>query len=286
MTDCRACTRPTQLYLCTECETQLTNMLTELPQLLDELDTKIARLDHITTGTIGRNQRPDQMNIIDFDAAEQARTIRKLLQHWVETITGQLTGRIPPALHTTTAKSLAAWLTINTSHIARHPAAGQLYRDIHRLATPTGGTIHHSIDRREHHLVGPCPTITGRTPDGHPHQCGHILFADTYDTTTDCPACGQTINVEQTRRQSAAARDLHTRPDLLDVLTNIDEPITTTQLDQWIQARRLRPAGWTNNDGTITEYRIHPNSQPVYSLDKTRKLRRRDTRHTHRKTPA
>jgi hypothetical protein len=284
MTTCQNCTRPTDLYLCPDCKDQLDYMLDQLPWLLDELDARIQRLDRTNLGTIGRNRRPDELNIIDFDAAETARTIRKDLLKWVETIAQQHTGRTPPNLNTVTTKDLARWLKANTDAISRLSLAGDLYRWTSRLVGPgqRGGQLVRAINPVEHHLVGPCPTITGRDHQGHPRQCGHILFADTYDRTVTCPTCEQDIAVEATRRQAAAARDLHTRQDLLDVLANIDEPTNDNQLTRWITARRLRPAGWIH-DGTITEYRIHPAAEPVYSLDRARRLRRRDHDLTRRK---
>jgi uncharacterized Zn finger protein (UPF0148 family) len=302
MTDCRNCTRPTDLYLCNDCTEQLTDMLEQLPWLLDELDARIQRLDRTNIGTIGRNRRPDELNVMDFDAAETARNTEKALRDLVATINGpgpirlqctvthEFIGPLRPAWrrlphsYKPTLIELIDWLMRRVNTIARHPKAGHVYRELRRLVGPgqRGGQLVRAINPVEHHLVGPCPTITGRDHQGHPRQCGHILFADTYDRTVTCPTCEQDIDVEATRRQAAAARDLHTRQDLLDVLANIDEPTNDNQLTAWITARRLRPAGWIH-DGTITEYRIHPAAEPVYSLNRARRLRRRDHDLTRRK---
>lgn len=284
MTSCQHCHATTQNYLCDNCTNQLTNMLDQIPWLLTELDNRIANLTRYQTGTIGRTARPDELNIIDFDAAETARTIRKQLLDWVQKIAVRAGGRPPAALSTVTTAYLAKWLCANTNHIARQPHAGQLYNDIARLVGTDHqrtGQLVRAINPTQHHLVGPCPTITRRNHNGTPHQCGHMLYADTYDTTVTCPQCHQDINVEDNRRRTAAERDLHTRTDLLDTLTNIDEPVTPQRLDAWIRAQRLRPAGY-NHDGTIAEYRIHPDAQPVYSLQRARKLRHRDNGQTHR----
>lgn len=277
MITCQNCNRPTQLYICDDCEDALNYMLEQLPWLLEELDNRIQRLDRTSTGTIGRNRRPDELNVIDFDAATLARTTRKTLLKWVNNVAERHTGRPPAALNTTTTPDLARWLHANTTAIARLTLAGALYNDIHQLVgtNQQGGQLIRAINPIEHHLVGPCPTITGRDHHGHPRQCSHVLFADTYDRTVTCPACQQEIDVERTRLATAKARDHHTRHDLLDLLTNIDEPVNPNQLDRWITARRLRPTGWLH-DGTITEFRLNPAAEPVYSLDRARKLRRRD----------
>jgi uncharacterized Zn finger protein (UPF0148 family) len=288
VTKCQHCHRPNDLYLCHSCQIELCNRLDQIPWLLEELDNRIQKLDRVSVGTIGRNRRPDEMNPVDFDAIELARTIRKTLQHWVETIATQATGRPPTALTTVTTPDLARWLNHNIKHIARLDLAKkgrhQLYDDITRIAgTPDrGGQLHRAINPAEHHLVGPCPTILGRDEHGHPRQCGRTLFADTYDRTVECPNCHQTIDVETTRTRAAAERDHHTRTALIDVMATIDEPITDNQLDAWINARRLRTAGWLH-DGSIIEFRLAPTDEPVYSLTRARKLRRRDNNLTRRK---
>lgn len=290
MTTCQHCHRPNNLYLCDNCQTQLANMLDQIPWLLTELDNRIAQLDRTNTGTIGRTRRPDELNPIDFDALETSRKIRKTLQHWVTTIATKATGRPPNSLHTATTPDLARWLNHNIGHIARldlnHKGHHQLYDAItHITGTPNKpGTLHRAINPTEHHLAGPCPTITGRNHNGTPRQCETMLFADTYDQTVTCPTCHQDINVEDNRRKAAADRDLHTQTELIDTLNAINEPITPAQLTAWTRARRLRPAAY-RHDQTITEYRIHPNDEPLYSLERTRKLQRRDNDPTRRKQP-
>lgn len=278
MITCQHCKRPTQNYLCDDCTNQLHDMLDQIPWLLDELDNRIQKLDRTTIGTIGRSRRPDELTVIDFDAVDLARDIRKKLLKWVTDVAERHTGRRPPALHTATTPDLARWLATNTHAITRLPLAGDLYHDINHIVgtNQQGGQLVRAINPTAHHLVGPCPTITGRDHNGHPRQCGHTLFADTYDRTVTCPTCQQEIDVERTRLTTAQARDHHTRNDLLDLLANIDEPVTGDQLDRWITARRLRPTGWLHSNNTITEYRLDPHAEPVYSLERARKLRRRD----------
>jgi hypothetical protein len=267
-------------------------MLTQIPWLLKELDNRIEQLDCISVGTIGRNRRPaNELPAIDFDAAELARTVRKTLTYWVETIATRHSGRAPATLNATTTADMARWLAHNTAAIARldlsHKGRHRLYDDISRIVGDNHqpGQVVKAINPIEKHFAGPCPTITGRDHDGTPRQCGRILFADTYDKTTICPDCHQSIDVETNRRQAAADRDLHTRNQLLETLDNIDEPVTAAQLTAWITSRRLRPRGWLA-DGTVTEHRTNNQAEPVYSLHRARKLRRKDEHLTHRKTPA
>jgi uncharacterized Zn finger protein (UPF0148 family) len=278
---CQHCKRPTDLHLCTDCQTQLVNMLDEIPWLLEQLDARIQRLDRVSAGTVGRSRRPDELNVMDFAAAEEARKVRKTLLHWVNVVAERHTGRRPPALDTAATPDLARWLSTNVKAIARLDLANKgrhpLYDDIANLVgqDQRGGQLVQAINPVEKHIVGPCPTITGRKRDGAPRQCGQVLFADTYDKTVTCPICKQDINVEDNRKKAAADRDLHTKDSLLEVLTNIDEPVTADKLELWITARRLRPRGY-RHDGAIVEFRINDHDEPVYSVERARKLRRRD----------
>lgn len=286
---CQACKRPHQLYLCDDCQTQLANMLDQLPWLIEELDNRIAQLDRISLGTIGRNRRPNELNPVDFDAADLARRVRKTLLRWATTVAERHSGRRPPALDTVHTKHLARWLETNLSAITRLNCAGNLYHDIKRLVgtdEQRHGQLVQAINPTEKHLAGPCPTTLGRHHDGTPRKCDTMLFADTYDKTTTCPNCKQTINVQENRERAAADRDLHTKADLLEVLDNIGEPVTETRLNAWIRARRLRPAGWIHDDHAITEFRLNNTAEPVYSVERARKLRRRDHTLTPPKTHA
>lgn len=277
MTDCRNCKRPTDLYLCHDCTQVLGDMIGQLPWLLDELDARIQRLDRVSVGTVGRNRRPDELSVMDFDAADTAREIRKDLLRWVETVAERHTGRKPPGLATVTTKDLARWLQANTAAIARLPLAGDLYRWVNRLvgSDQRGGQLVRSINPTERHFAGLCPTIRGHGPDGEPIECGEPLYADVDERTVECPTCHQQIDVEQNRRDTAAARDLRTADEIIEILANLDEPVEPKQLNGWIQAQRLRPKGW-RHDGAIVETRVNQHSQPVYSLKRVQKLRRRD----------
>lgn len=280
MTQCQACGRPTQLYLCEDCTTQLANMLDQIPWLLDELDARIQKLDRISLGTIGRNRRPDELNVMDFDAAEDARNVRKQLLRWVNHVAELHTGRTPPGLSTVTTPDLARWLHVNVHAIAKLRSAGALYRDIRQLVgtdTKRTGKLVTAINRNERHFAGPCPTTTGHDTQGQPVECGRILYADIDERTTTCPACRQDIDVEHNRMRAAKERDYQTEEKLLEVLGNCGEPVEPTTLTAWIKARRLRPAGRLH-DGLIVPTHTHDKDPYVYSVKRARKLRARDLR--------
>lgn len=295
MTDCQSCSRPTSLYLCSDCIVVLTEMIGQLPWLLGELDTRIQRLDRISVGTIGRNRRPEELNVIDFDAVETARAVEKTLRDLTQTINGpgpirlqctvasDFIGPLRPAWrrlpygYKPTVIEIVDWLTRRVDVIARHRKAGHVYRELNRLvgSDQQGGQLVKSINPVERHFAGLCPTVRGHGPDGVPLACEQPLYADVDELSIECPACQQEIDVERNRRDTAAARDLRTAPEIVEILANLGEPVEPKQLDGWIHAQRLRPKGW-RHDSAIVENRVNKNSQPVYSLKRAQKLRRRD----------
>lgn len=283
---CKHCGTDNPRHLCDRCVTQLKQMLEQVPWLLDELDARIQKLDRVNTGTIGRTRSQDSLDVMDFAASEKARKVRKMLLHWVIDVVQHHTGRTPPALSTVSTPDLARWLHVNSAAIAQLPEADQLYHDIHTLVgadTKRTGTLVTAINPTQRHLVGPCPTRTGRDHQGHPTHCGHILYADTYDQTVTCPDCGHDIDVEKTRRAAAAERDYHTADQIIEVMANCGEPVDPDTLHAWIKAKRLRPAGRLHN-GAIVPTHTHDDKPYVYSVKRARKLRARDQR-SRRNTP-
>ncbi|ORA23417.1 DUF1922 domain-containing protein [Mycobacterium aquaticum] len=282
-----ACKRPSQLYLCNDCTRVLGNMLDRVPELLDDLDARIQKLDRVPHGTIGRIRSASDLNVMDFDAAETARDTRKLLRRWVETIAERHTGRRPPGLDTIATRDLARWLQVNIEAIARLDCAGNIFDDVNKLvgSGDKGGQLVCAIDRRERHFIGPCSTITGHDNAGHPIECSEILYAQVGDRTVDCPACGQEIDVAANQRRALASRDLMTEPTLLEALDNAGEPMKPETLTRWIAIKRLRPRGYLHQ-GQFVKTRVQETDRALYSFDTARRLLRRDTRLTGRQKAA
>lgn len=275
MTRCLNCHQPTQTFLCTDCTNDLANMLDQIPWLLEELDHRIQRLDRTSIGTIGRSRRPDELNVMDFDAAETSRNVRKMLLRWVTDIAEQHTGRTPPGLATVTTPDLARWLQHNVKHIAKSPLAGQLYRAIDRLVgtTQQGGQLIKAINRVETRCFGPCTAVIGRDRAGQPRQCGALLYDDREAIEITCPACKTTTPARQQIRAASAMRDKFTVPELLETLANIGEPVSRVQLYTWIGAGQLPPLGYLSRGGIIVEHRLLRGDPAVYSLARAQELR-------------
>ncbi len=274
MITCQHCNRPTQNYLCDDCTDALTYMLEQLPWLLEELDNRIQKLDRISVGTIGRSRRPDELTVIDFDAVELARDIRKKLTTWVNRVARHHTGRELPALATVETPDLARWLRANTQAIARLALAGALYRDINHIVgtSEQGGQLVDAINRQDRTYYGPCTTIVGRDHKGQPRQCGNDLYAPRESIEITCPRCKTTLDPRKQLTATINTRDLVTEKQLLEALETMGEPVSRVRLYKWIDDGALAPRGWVHA-GRIVPYKVQRKDPRVFSLSQARQLR-------------
>lgn len=275
MITCQQCKRPTQNYLCDDCTDQLHDMLDQIPWLLQELDTRIQKLDRINIGTIGRSRRPDELTVIDFDAVELARDIRKTLLKWVTNIAQHHAGRGIPALATVSTPDLARWLAANTAAIARLSLAGALYAAIDHIVgtNQQGGQLVDAINRQDRTYYGPCTTIIGRDHRGQPRQCGHDLHAPRESIEITCPRCKNTLDPRKQLIATINTRDLVTEKQLLEALETMGEPVSRVQLYAWIKTGALAPRGWVHA-GRIVPYKVRHKDPRVFSLSEARQLRK------------
>lgn len=274
---CQHCKRPTQNYLCDDCTNQLHDMLTQIPWLLDELNNRIQKLDRISVGTIGRSRRPDELTVIDFDAVDLARAIRKKLLKWVNSIARHHTGREVPALATVDTADLARWLAANTQAIVRIALAGALYKDINHIVGTNehGGQLVDAINRQDRTYYGPCTTTVGRDHKGQPRHCGHDLYGPRESIEITCPRCKTTADARKQLTATTTSRDLVTETQLLETLDTMGEPVSRVTLYGWIKSGALTPRGWVHA-GRIVAYKVRHKDPRVFSLSQARQLRERD----------
>ncbi|MDD7812610.1 DUF1922 domain-containing protein [Mycobacterium sp. CSUR Q5927] len=285
MITCQHCNRPTQNYLCDDCTDQLHDMLNQIPWLIEELNNRIQKLDRTTTGTIGRTRRPDELTVIDFDAATLARTTHKTLLALAETVANIAAGRTP-RLETVTTGDLALWIACKIPHIVRHHTAGNTYRIINRLvgADEQGGQLVDAINRQDRAYYGPCTTIVGRDYQGRPRQCGHDLYGPRESIKITCPRCKSTLDPRRQLTSTINDRDLVTETKLLETLDTMGEPVSRAKLYGWIRSGALTPLGWVHA-GRIVAYKVRHKDPRVFSLSQARQLRESDLAKVKESTP-
>jgi hypothetical protein len=275
VTRCQHCHRPTQLYLCQDCQDQLADMLDQLPWLITQLDITAQRQDQLAEPNTERTTTsPAELTVINFNATELARQVRATLLEWVARVAERHSGRRPPCLRATDTKDLARWLTANLSAIPKQAIAGQLYTAIHTLTGDhtNEGQIHQAINRQDRRYYGPCQATIGKHRDGTPRPCGQDLYAPPQSDSITCPRCNTQTNPQTQLLTTIKQRDLVTETQLLEALHNLGEPITRPRLYQWIKQGQLQPRGWIHN-GRIVPHKIRHKDPRVFSLSQARDLR-------------
>ena len=286
MTQCQTCGARSQTYLCPDCSDRLESMLSEIPELLDELDARIQQLDRITVGTIRRQRRPAEMAPIDVAALDESRKVRDTLKHWVTTVAERHNGRRPPGLGTVATPDLARWLARNIQHVQNlhcegkkcRRCAGDLYQEIHHLVGDAGvqngqrGELVTAVRPVERHFAGLCNTIRGYDNHGKPIECGRALYTESDARTVTCSACGFDIDVKRNLTRTFVEHDLLTEQKLLETLDQLDEHISARQLDKWIDGGQLPIAGYLHHGEVVPEKKRHKDPR-VFSLSRVRHLR-------------
>lgn len=263
MTDCRNCTRPTELFLCGTCVDQLADQLAALPWLTRQLQITVTRQDRLGTATVGRS--PDNPSPINIGAMELARTIHTRLAGMHRDLC-TVTGLTPT---TQTSPSYAAWLNRHLNAIACAPMAGAIMADIR--------TIHHqiltAINRNSRMYCGPCTTVVAHDHQGADVECQHDLYADR-ETPDDiqCPRCKRWLNPREQLLTTIRRRDLLPEATLLDTLAVLGEPVSRVQLYGWIKAGQLVARGYVH-DGRVVKHRVRQRDPRVFSLQQARDLR-------------
>lgn len=279
---CQTCGQPAQTNLCDDCRRRLTEGLRELVWLLKQLDVTTRRLDKLNKGAIGGGC--DNPSPINFGAMESARETRAVLLELVDRIARTGTGRPPAQLDSVATPDLAAWLAVNTGHIANHPDAGRIMATVLAFVDddPRGrpGPLYTAINRTDRRFAGPCPTLRGHNPRGERIECATMLYAAFDEVFTRCPRCEAEVDVKKNRLKAAADRDIVTEKQLLEILANEakfdDEPIVSrVKLYEWIRAGRLEPKGWLHN-GHPVKFHIQRGDPRLFSLTQARENRRRD----------
>lgn len=196
MSHCTQCHALTPHYLCAGCVTALQIELTDVPDLLRQLDITRSRQDqltdpHATTISRGNDEQPFPYKP---HVTETVYVLHHTLEAWALSL--------GDPLDTTTA-GLARYLVANLYHIQVHPDAGQ-------LADETTHAIHHAraaIDRPDDRrlFLGPCDAeLTDHT------HCRHEVYGVPWRDHAVCEHCGTRHHIATRQQQLRTTADDHT----------------------------------------------------------------------------
>lgn len=193
------CGRPTRdvRLLCDHCLWVLERSLSEVPALLDELQTTLGKQTAMGERSGNKPTKASEQPLpIHLGAAEV--DLRTYLVGWVRDIAETYDQEHPPD----TLRAMSRWLLARLDIIAVHPAAAEIWDEIVGVCRQAW----HVVDRPalRSFVVGPCPEQV-HDPDGYEVECVGEVKA--YIPTTDeklarmaCTACDATWDTSQWMR--------------------------------------------------------------------------------------
>lgn len=249
------CGYPTRDHLlCTVCQDTLARDLTDLPDLLADLDLTLAKLG---VTNLAKTRTSSRALPYDERASDVAHTTHQAIAEWIDQIIGDT--ETPP-----TSEASADWLAARRYRIIDHPKADQ--------ACDTFATIRTEIlrvtDRPPAKVyAGICGSLTTPTLNpgdgyarggiGH-YRCDEPLYAWPDAPTVRCRGCS-TIHDVQTRRDNMLTHldtMLFTAAEIAGMGTYLGELTGGRErarklINKWHQRGRLAAHG-TNPNGTPT----------------------------------
>jgi hypothetical protein len=241
MSECEACRRPTQLFLCTDCTTELSDMLTSLISRT-ETETMIVQSGRTASGGRWRIERDRKRRIpgllIDLENAANGQTrfgggprissggdeaplrfnsharelitqIRAALVDWADRL-AKHTGITFVPLGGPAAAEYALWLAHHAATLAKIQGAGRFHRRLTKLTKKAQRCVDSPPALR---FCGQCDTKIDHTGGGR-KICGLALYAhrDAIEVTCPNPECGTIHNVEKLYNRTLNAADYKTFP--------------------------------------------------------------------------
>lgn len=228
----RVCGNPTDGYLCHDCTTALRVELTDVPELLAELDITLSRQDRLTdptnrTRTGGERPLPYKPHVTPAVW---------LLHHTLHT--WALDHGAP---ENSTTPGLAQHLLVNLHHIQNHPDAGRLVDEITHAIHHAREAIDRPDDRRQ--FLGPCDAEL----DDRSH-CREEIYGVPWRDHATCDSCGARHHIA-TRQQwmrDIAHDHLGTSTEIAGYLRTTGIHCTPDVIRGYVRRGRLAPATDTN----------------------------------------
>lgn len=231
-TECLNCEATlTTVWLCPTCTTELRNWLRRLPGLDQELATTMARLDQMG-GSVGGSSNMVAPSIVNFDAADTRRRLRRHLLNWTHTVNRWLTGNAPISFQ---IRHMCDYLDECLDAYRGQQGIGALHDE-------TGFIVHQAttaIDKPRQHdgqdYAGPCGAVFNNG------TCEHQLWVKHGTPTVTCPRCDTVWDVKARRESAlAAAADLTATAGMISrALTAQGVTVTPENIRTWKARGRL-----------------------------------------------
>ncbi|MFD9614880.1 hypothetical protein ACFWWS_36495, partial [Streptomyces sp. NPDC059083] len=256
--------------LCSDCTTELADALDGVPWLLEQLAVTELRQDRVSRG-LRTGSRPEQPLPFDPDVAAIRAELDNAVTGWARHIAETRGVRGPSG----SAGAAALWLGMHVAAVRLDEAAGEIHREITRLAEAALAAINPPPVPG---FRGPCPTLLRTLQHEKPVECGEPLYVDAeastvYSSNTSgadvdiakfitCPRCNVRHDVAKLEQELLVriGKQVFELPDLLRVLRELGQPIPRGTVVSWISRGQLKPRG-------------HDGGRQLYRLDDVRRLR-------------
>jgi len=259
-----ACGRPTDVVACTRCADRLAELLADVPALVVELDTTIARLARSGPGGRRGSETPLPYHPI---AAEALTHLRSVLSGYAAVIAKERSlpllleaarqarawsGRavVPTPPPTDYATLAARWLLTHLQTL-RKVDAFPLVLDTVFLAHRDGWR---ACDRApDRAYAGPCDGLGSVVVDTDlPAPCGYDLLADPEWVTVTCRTCS--IEYDVALRRQWMLDDLReylgSSRQVSRIVSALGVKVSESTVRVWVHRGKLQPRGWERNDLT------------------------------------
>jgi hypothetical protein len=233
------CGRPTESSLCALHWGCLERALRDVPWVVEELTTTLARQDKVGGGSIGfvTGGGDEQPMPINLGASDAGIRLRQRLGLWVRDLwethgVPDPDGNLPALQVANTAASLSRWLLRHPTWMRAHPAAQEMYEEILEDVGQAKRTIDRALGRI---YVGVC---SAPIEEG---QCPEDLYGVEAKAYVTCRSCG-TEHVMSSRRDvlRGALEDQYASiRDLVGLVNGSGHRLTTSMVRNLKSRQRL-----------------------------------------------
>lgn len=257
---------PDNAYLCLACSSELRDLLTGMPQLLDELETTITRQARVGSGDGGRKSAETPVPF-HGRAGQLASTLQSALVTWARHVTEtrgieiQLRRPIYGPYHPLCPHETCAQIQRLTEHpegVAAVWMAGHVDWLRHRQEVTEAFAELVSLHRRAHHVIDRAPDLWYCGPCD---ICSADLYARAGATLVQCrtPQCDFRIEVADRREWLLRAAEdmLANATDLARAVTALGQTVTPERVRKWADRGRLIAKG-------VEAWRMTPAGEQTY----------------------